>query len=449
MTDHAFLSRHGLFQARAPRYTSYPTAPHFDRAVGPAQMEGWLASLPEGAGISLYVHVPFCRRLCWFCACRTQGTKTDAPLRPWLDALRAEIDLMADAMPQVRIDRLHLGGGTPTILPPEMLDEMAEALRARFAFAPGAEISVEIDPTVIDDPRLDALARLGVTRASIGVQDFAPKVQHAIGRTQSVAQTREAVEGLRARGVSGLNLDLLYGLPFQDANSLGRTVDQALTLFPDRIALFGYAHVPWVARRQVMIPADALPNAETRMALFAQASDRLTGAGFASVGIDHFARPADGLCVAQDEGRLRRNFQGYTDDDCETLIGLGPSAISRLPQGYAQNDPGTAKWQAAVRARRPATLRGHALSTRDRLEAVAIEELLCRFGAEAEVVAARAGADPAEARALLAGVAADWPEAVRPTARGIRIVGRARPLARLIAMSIDGYERGDRHSLAV
>ncbi|WGH78064.1 oxygen-independent coproporphyrinogen III oxidase [Jannaschia ovalis] len=451
MIDRAFLRRHGLFDARTPRYTSYPPAPHFSRAVGPDRMRDWLGAVPEGSDISLYVHIPFCRRLCWFCACRTQGTLTDAPLRPYLDALKTEIATVADAMPPVRAARLHLGGGTPTILPAPMLRELGAALAERFPLAPGAEVSVELDPTMLDDDRLDALAEMGLNRASIGVQDFAPAVQEAIGRVQTVEQTRAAVDGLRVRSVSRLNLDLLYGLPHQTEASLLRTLEAALALDPDRIAFFGYAHVPWASRRQVMIPADALPSPEARLDLFEAASERLARAGFVALGIDHFAKPDDPLARAASERRLRRNFQGYTDDGAPVLIGLGASAISSLPQGYAQNAPATAAWQAAAGEGRLATLRGHALTASDRLEAAAIEALLCDFAIAPLRIAQRAGVSPSRAGVLVATLAAAVPDLVRLSGSGeLRLIDEAKPLARVVAARIDGYRaEAGRHSLAV
>ncbi|CUH12974.1 Oxygen-independent coproporphyrinogen-III oxidase [Jannaschia seosinensis] len=443
------LARHGLFDARAPRYTSYPAAPHFVPSVGPATHADWLGAIPEGGGVSLYVHIPFCRRLCWFCACRTQGTRTDAPLQPYLDALKTEIATVAAHMPQVSVRRLHLGGGTPTILSADMLRELGAALTDEFTFAPDAEVAVEIDPTMIDDDRLDALVQLGLTRASIGIQDFAPGVQAAIGREQSYEQTRIAVEGLRARDVTGLNLDLLYGLPFQTISTIERTIDQALSLGPDRIALFGYAHVPWMARRQVMIPADALPDARARFALAESATSRLRDAGLTAIGIDHFARPEDPLARAQAAGKLRRNFQGYVDDDTDVLIGLGASAISRFPQGYAQNDPATSTWKATARDGRLATIRGHAFDDDDRLRGTMIERLLCDFRIDPADIAHRAGVPEAQVRVLTDDLALRWPEAIRQGSAGeIEIALPA--LARLVARDLDAYAAPpERHSLAV
>lgn len=367
-----------LLTARVPRYTSYPPANRFSREVGPEAHARWLAALPPGAPVSLYVHVPFCRRLCWFCACRTQGTRSDAPLDSFLDHLAREVALVSALMPGgVPVSALHLGGGTPTLLSPDRLDRLAAMLREGFALSPGTEVSAEIDPCECDGPRLDALARMGLSRASIGVQDFEPRVQAAIGREQPFEATRAVVEAARARGVRSLNIDLLYGLPHQTEASLERTIGQVLDLAPDRIALYGYAHVPWMARRQKLIPEEALPGPEARLRLSARAREMLLAAGYVAIGIDHFAIPGDSMARAAQEGTLRRNFQGYTTDTAPALVALGPSAISRFPHGYAQNAPATGAWATAVEAGRLATARGHAFAGDDLIRAHVIERLMC------------------------------------------------------------------------
>ncbi len=369
--------RHALLTARVPRYTSYPPADRFNAEVTGAAKARWIETLAPGDAISLYVHVPFCRRLCWFCACRTQGTSSDAPLDRYLDHLEIEIDMTRRLMPEgVRFSALHLGGGTPTLLSPDRMARLTGMVRDAFDLT-GAEVSVEIDPCECDDARLDALVELGLTRASIGVQDFDPLVQAAIGRTQSAEQTREAVEGLRARGIDSVNFDLLYGLPHQSAQRLSRTLETVLEMSPDRIALYGYAHVPWAARRQKMIPEAALPSPEDRLVLADLARACLTGAGYVPVGIDHFAKPEDSLALAAENGTMRRNFQGYTTDAAQTLLALGPSAISQFPQGFVQNAPATEAWQKQITAGRIPASRGIALTEEDRAIATIIERLMC------------------------------------------------------------------------
>lgn len=367
-----------LRNARVPRYTSYPPATQFTADVGPAQTAAWIAAVPDGSRISLYVHIPFCRRLCWFCACRTQGTRTDAPLDRYLDHLEKEIAQVVAALPaSVVVGALHLGGGTPTLLSPDRLRRLGAMLRAAFKIAADAEISVEIDPCEVDKPRIDALLGLGMSRASVGVQDFAPQVQAAIGRPQSWKVTRDAIVALRDGGIASVNVDLLYGLPYQTAERLSHTVAQVLSLRPDRIALYGYAHVPWMARRQNLIPEDALPDADARLQLSATARQKLCEAGYHPIGIDHYALPDDSMTHAAKAGRLNRNFQGYTTDTADTLIGLGASAISRFPQGFAQNIAATGAWQRHLRSGTLATARGYVMTDLDTAVSAAITRLMC------------------------------------------------------------------------
>jgi oxygen-independent coproporphyrinogen-3 oxidase len=364
------LARLGLFDARVPRYTSYPTAPHFAPEIGPGDFARWIRAIPEGSEISLYLHVPFCRRLCWFCACRTQGTSSDAPVVAYVETLKSEIALLKAHLPRgVSLSRLHWGGGTPTLLSADLMAELARAVFAVAPLAADGEFSVEIDPNEIDDARLDALAAAGMNRASIGVQDFDPIIQKAIGREQSYQLTRDVAERIRARGVASLNADILYGLPFQTGPRISDSVQKLLTLSPDRVALYGYAHVPWMSRRQQMIPSDAMPTPEERLSLFETARQLFLWDGYVEVGIDHFAKPEDGMARALRTGTLRRNFQGYTDDPAPVLIGLGASSISRFPQGFAQNASGTAEHTKAIRDGRFSTHRGHAFRGEDLLRA--------------------------------------------------------------------------------
>jgi oxygen-independent coproporphyrinogen III oxidase len=299
MTHDPQLARLGLFDARVPRYTSYPTAPHFGTGVGPGQFEEWIRAIPEGSDISLYLHVPFCRRLCWFCACRTQGTTSDEPVVAYVETLKTELAILKQHLPRgITLSRLHWGGGTPTLLSPYLMQSLAESVFDVAPLAANGEFSVEIDPNEIDDARLDALAAAGMNRASIGVQDFDPLIQKAIGREQSYALTREVAERIRARGVASLNADILYGLPHQTGPRIADSVQKLLTLSPDRVALYGYAHVPWMSRRQQMIPSEAMPTPEERLALFETARQLFVWDGYQEIGIDHFAKPEDGAGTA-------------------------------------------------------------------------------------------------------------------------------------------------------
>ena len=446
------LRRLGLFDARVPRYTSYPPANHFGEEVGPSHMAKWLCEIQEGSEISLYIHVPFCRRLCWFCACRTQGTATAAPVNGYVDVLKEEIVLLARNLPKdVRLSRLHWGGGTPTLMGPDRIRMLAETIAGVLPFAPGAEFSVEIDPTEIDEPRLDALAEAGMNRASIGVQDFDPEIQATIGRPQSFDITKTAVDGLRARGIESLNIDVLYGLPHQTSERIGDSVQKVLSLSPDRVALYGYAHVPWMARRQSLIPTEALPVPEDRLGLFETARKLFAWDGYDEVGIDHFARPTDGLAKALHAGTLRRNFQGYTDDPAEVLVGLGASAISRFPQGYAQNQPATSRYHQAIMDGGFATTRGHVMTREDHIRSAMIEALMCDFMIDYTQVAEITGEPAAEIARRTDGIASAFPGMVGLTRDGLEIREEARPLTRMIARYFDAYASPEQtaHSAAI
>ncbi|MCV2863447.1 oxygen-independent coproporphyrinogen III oxidase [Albidovulum sediminicola] len=445
------LARLGLFDARVPRYTSYPTAPHFSNVVTDQDFSGWIGAIPEGSRISLYLHVPFCRRLCWFCACRTQGTRSEEPVRAYAEVLKAELQLLKDRLPAgVTLSRLHWGGGTPTLLPADEIESLAKAIFAVAPLGKDAEFSVEIDPNEIDDARLDALAAAGMNRASIGVQDFDPIIQKTIGRDQSYEVTQKAAEMIRARGVRSLNADILYGLPHQSDARISDSVKKLLSLSPDRVALYGYAHVPWMARRQVMIPSDAMPKPEERLGLFETARDLFLAAGYEEIGIDHFAKPEDGLAVAAREGRLHRNFQGYTDDTAEALIGLGASAISRMPQGYAQNAPSTSAYIKAIRSGNFATVKGHAFDREDLLRARMIEALMCDFRIDSRELLGRFGTSPERLAELYSVPAHEFDGMVVVNDEGFAIPERGRPLTRMIARAFDAYDLSKAgHSSAV
>ena len=445
------LARLGLFDARVPRYTSYPTAPHFAPDIGPRDFAGWIRTIPEGSEISLYLHVPFCRRLCWFCACRTQGTSSDAPVIAYVETLKAELALLAAHLPRgVSLSRLHWGGGTPTLLSAELMRDLAQAVFAVAPLAEDGEFSVEIDPNEIDDARLDALAAAGMNRASIGVQDFDPIIQKAIGREQSYQLTRDIADRIRARGVASLNADILYGLPFQTGPRISDSVQKLLTLSPDRVALYGYAHVPWMSRRQQMIPSDAMPTPEERLSLFETARKLFLWDGYVEVGIDHFAKPEDGMARALRNGTLRRNFQGYTDDPAPVLIGLGASSISRFPQGFAQNASGTAEHTKAIRAGRFSTHKGHRFQGEDLLRARIIEALMCDFRVSRDELLQDFDVSPARIESLFRSAAAEFGDMVRVAEDGFYIPERAHPLTRMIARAFDAYDSAKaKHSSAI
>ncbi|PRD41862.1 oxygen-independent coproporphyrinogen III oxidase [Phyllobacterium phragmitis] len=449
------MSAHPAFRPNdtAPRYTSYPTAPHFHAGLGGRALKAWLGHLPDGEPVSLYVHIPFCDRLCWFCACHTKQTRHYAPVEAYLNVLHQEIAAIGRLVgDRANVGALHFGGGSPTMLKPADLAALDRALRSAFTFANDIRISVEIDPNDMDEARLDALAAMGMTRASLGIQDFHPRVQEAINREQSFETTHAVVEGLRKRGVRSVNLDLLYGLPYQTTETLVLTLRQALMMHPDRLALFGYAHVPWFKKHQTMIDEASLPGSAARLMQSQTARDHILAQGYAPIGIDHFARPGDGLALAAANGTLRRNFQGYTDDRCATLIGLGPSSVSQFPQGYLQNSTATGEYMRLIRAHGLATVRGIELTDDDRMRRWIIERLMCDFAFSAEVLRKHFGPMAEEAISCAMTTAADQGAGLCEWNAGIfSITPEGRPFTRAIAAKFDRYlARGTaRHSAAV
>lgn len=427
-----------------PRYTSYPTAPHFHAGVDAEAYGRWLNALPADAPLSLYLHIPFCDTLCWFCGCTMRVVREYKPVAAYLDLLERELELVAARLPgRFAVSQLHLGGGSPSLLRPAEIGRLMAAIWRRFDRAPGAEVAVEIDPRDLESEVVEAFAAGGVTRASIGVQDFDPRVQKTINRLQSFDCTAAAVESLRAAGIGSVNVDLLYGLPYQTAESVAETLRQALTLAPDRLALFGYAHVPWMKKHQRLLPEDALPDGPARWAQAETAARLLVEAGYRRVGIDHFARPEDPMAVALAEGRLKRNFQGYTTDDAPLLIGLGASSIGSLPQGYVQNTPDLPSYRKALMAGRLPVARGVALSDDDRSRRALIERLMCDFAVELDAQAY------APELAALAGHAADG--LVEIDGGRLTVTERGRPLVRSVAAAFDRYlaPAEGRHSRAV
>jgi len=445
-----FVQKHG---GPAPRYTSYPTAPHFHSEIDGDVYARWLRQLTPGQTLSLYVHIPWCDRLCWFCGCNTKQTLKYEPLKTYLTALENEMETISSLIdPACRVTALHLGGGSPTMLRPDDMIALNQMLRSRFNFDPDAEISVEMDPNDLTAEKYDSLAEIGMTRASIGVQDFDEKVQKAINREQTFEQTREVVEQVRARGVRSVNCDVLYGLPHQTRQSVDRTIKQVLSLEPDRIALFGYAHVPWMKTHQKMIDESVLPDLTERFAQMNRAASTLTSAGYTAIGIDHFALPGDSLAVAAASGAMRRNFQGYTSDTADALIGMGASSIGQLPQGYVQNQPSTGEYQRQVNLGQLPVVRGFELSTEDRIRARIIELLMCdfafsfatirhEFGGEAEHIL-----DEAEYLA-----SCDTDGMIEFSGGLFQITPKGRPFVRSVASAFDGYFGTGvaRHSLAV
>jgi oxygen-independent coproporphyrinogen-3 oxidase len=439
------------FAERAvPRYTSYPTAPHFKPGVGPSTYAAWLEQMPPSARASIYLHVPFCRSLCHYCGCHTKAARQLAPIDEYAGDLAREIRLLAGPLLAQPVRQIHWGGGTPSILGPDNLLALNDELERTFSTRALREHAIELDPRYVNPPLVHALARIGVTRASLGVQDLSPHVQHAIGRVQPYETVRRSVELLREAGILSINIDLMYGLPHQTSEDVRATAAQVCGLRPQRIALFGYAHVPWFKPQQRLIETAALPDADRRLQQAEVARTVLLANGYQAIGLDHFALPDDDLAVASRTGRLHRNFQGYTSDDGDVLIGLGASAIGQLSHGFVQNAPDVGGYARAVRAGRFATARGLALSDNDRVRAAIIERIMCDLRVDLGAVpGAQDGAAFAAELHSLAPLAAKG--LVQIDNASICVTERGRPFVRLIAAVFDAYlpAGGRAHSLAV
>lgn len=365
-----------------PRYTSYPTAAEFSPAVDATVHAANLreAGRAGDGPLSLYVHLPFCGSICHFCGCHALVARTSGRMNRYLSTLREEMKLVAEALGGRRpIAELHLGGGSPSLLSPREIEGVMEGLRAHFRFADEAEIAIEADPRTVDADKLACYRQLGVRRISFGFQDLDENVQRAIGRHQSADTSRTAYTLARAAGFEGINVDLCYGLPEQTEATFARTVDETIVLRPDRVALFGYAHVPWLRPQQNRIPRASLPDLELRLRLLTDAHARFAAAGYMPIGFDHFALPTDALARAASERRLHRNFQGYTTTSTDALVGLGLSAISDLPAAFAQNARTLAGYYGAVDAGRLPTERGVIRSSDDHLRGDVIRQLMCTF----------------------------------------------------------------------
>jgi len=371
----AFLEK---YNRPGPRYTSYPTAPVWKDDLGPAELEKFYeAADAKCTPLSLYMHIPFCEALCLFCACTVSIQKDKSVAIPYLDSLKREIDHVSHFVSHNRhVVQFHWGGGTPTYLSPTQMEDLFGYTRERFTFGADAEIGIEVDPRVTNRAHLESLRRLGFNRLSMGIQDFQPKVQETIHRVQPYDMTRALIETARSLGFSSINVDLIYGLPYQTAESFRDTIDQVLTLSPDRVAMFSYAHVPWLKKQQGSFEAH-LPEGMEKFKIFLAGLEGFLGAGYLYIGMDHFARPDDELAVAQRNRTLHRNFQGYTTKAGADLYGMGVSAISSIGDAYAQNRREVPAYESAVAERGIATMRGYRLSQDDLIRRAVISRLLC------------------------------------------------------------------------
>jgi oxygen-independent coproporphyrinogen-3 oxidase len=436
-----------------PRYTSYPTALAFQPAPDDALTRDWLGAIRPTDALSIYVHVPFCERLCWYCGCHTSVPNGYDRIADFLGRLAREMDLWSAALPpHAGAAHVHFGGGSPNSLATADFTDLMATIGRRFRLQPGAEVAVELDPGHLDPDFARGLGAAGVTRASLGVQTFDPEVQRRVNRIQPFERVQAAVDDIRRGGVEAINFDMMYGLPGQTPDNVAASLTTALSLVPDRVALFGYAHVPWMKKHQAMIPAEDLADVAGRWSQAEAAESVLLAHGYVRIGMDHFAHPGDPMAAQLTDGRLRRNFQGYTDDPAAVLIGLGPSAISACPEGYAQNASRVDQWATALERGRLPVSRQLATTGEDRLRGAVIERLMCDLEVDVGSVCLAHGCAAGAlddglnmARALMA----DGLCAV--SARQIRVSPGLSRLARVVAACFDQRPAppSARYSLAI
>ena len=422
-----------------PRYTSYPPANHFKPGGGMLLLPAMTEAARKVDLVSIYIHIPFCDRMCWFCGCHTKQTLRYEPVADYVKTLAAGIAMWKSQLGmRPKVANLHFGGGSPSLLRAAELDLLRVALDRAFDFSERPEISFEIHPSDMMGADVSRFADFGMTRISIGVQDFDSAVQAVINRPQSFELTREVVETLRGAGIQSINIDALYGLPLQTGERLTNTIAKVISLKPDRVALFGHAHVPWTKPRQRLIDEAALPGAAKRFENAQMASSKIVDAGYEAIGIDYFAKPGDGLAKAARQRRLHRNFQGYTDDETSVRIGLGPAAIVCFDEGFVQNETATGIYATRINKAELGLARGLELSDEDRLYADIIELLMCNFGFSFALLEAKHG--PAAARAITlakTNAAADNDGLCHVLQGRFEMREAARPFVRIVAARFD------------
>ena len=444
----------GFATANVPRYTSYPTAAQFGGEVGLVETLVWAERTSPETPISAYLHVPFCEALCWYCGCHTTVPNGYERIARYVSTVHREIDLWAEALgDHGGVGHLHFGGGSPNALSADDFFALTEHVRATLKVRDGAEIAVELDPRSLTAERVKAMAASGVNRASLGVQTLDPIVQKAVNRIQHREMVEDCVEALKIAGIKAINVDLMYGLPHQTVADVIDVAEFCGYHQISRVAVFGYAHVPWFAKHQRAIDEAALPGLKERATQADMAARALIAEGYVRIGLDHFALPGDPLAIAQREGRLRRNFQGYTDDPYETLIGIGPSSISAFRDGYAQNTRRSDHWDEAIKAGRLPTDRGVAVDAEDRLRARAIEALMCNLRVDLDAVCTEMGAEPGALDEALSHMQ-DLADVGICLIEGRTVIvpEDARMLVRNVAQAFDAYSVRDgqgKHAIAV
>ncbi len=439
--DPVLIRRHDV---AGPRYTSYPTADRFVEAFGEAELAQWLAKRSLGQPLSLYVHLPFCESICYYCGCNKIVTRDHSRSAKYIKYLDKELALLEPHLGKgAPIAQLHWGGGTPTFLPQEEMRELMHMIDARFARAPGFECAIEVDPRHAPEGTMAFLASLGFNRVSLGVQDFDPAVQKAVHRIQPEPLVRRVAAEARAAGIRSLNFDLIYGLPKQTLDSFNATLDKVIALAPERIALYSYAHLPTVFKPQRRILDAELPSAEAKLEILTLAIGRLTRAGYLYIGMDHVARPEDELAIAQQRGRLQRNFQGYSASPESDLLGLGISAIGRVGPTYYQDCKRLDEYTAALDAGHLPVARGLELSHDDLLRRAVIQALACHFRLSIESIEDAYLVDFREyfSRELAELARLQDDGLVDLSEEWITVTSRGRLLVRVVCMVFDRYLR--------
>jgi len=430
------------YNVAGPRYTSYPPATKFtDSLTWPALADRILANNSTERDLSLYFHIPFCETLCWFCGCTTVITLNHGQGRTYIDYLEKEMNQMATLLnPRRKVIQLHWGGGSPTFLAPDEIRRLGEAIHKRFTFSDDVEAGVEVDPRRLTRDHVSALAEIGFNRASLGVQDFDPEVQKAVHRIQPREMTAQVVEWVREFGFGSVNFDLIYGLPHQTVESFNRTLDAVLELKPDRLAVFSYAHVPWVKPAQKILEQKVLPPAEVKLQLLKLVNERLTAENrYVYIGMDHFARPDDELALAQVNKRLQRNFQGYSTRGGADIFAFGMSAISQIPDAYWQNEKDLPKYYAALDEGKVPLSRGCIVTEEDRIRRETIMRVMCDFSLDYGAMSKLLGINfPAHfEQELKAMDSLEQDGLVRRSNQGLEVTGQGRFFIRNIAMCFD------------
>ncbi|MCP5518985.1 MAG: oxygen-independent coproporphyrinogen III oxidase [Verrucomicrobiales bacterium] len=432
------------YNVPGPRYTSYPPATQFsDQLPLETVRQRIEANNATPRDLSLYFHLPFCETLCWFCGCTTVITLDHGKSRSYVGRLEQEMDLVRPLLhPERQVVQIHFGGGTPTFSPPDQLRRLGEAIHRRFPFAADVEAGVEVDPRRLTRDHLVALREIGFNRTSMGVQDNNPVVQKAVHRIQPLDLTRQTVDWIRELGFTSLNIDLIYGLPHQTVDSFRQTLDEIIELQPDRFAVFSYAHVPWMKPAQKILQnRDVLPSAETKLDLLKLSIERLGEAGYVYIGMDHFARPDDELAVAQKQGALQRNFQGYSTRGGADIYSFGMSSISQIEDTYWQNLKELPAYEAAIDAGHLPYARGYQLTRDDLIRRETIMQIMCNLGADYAAMSQRLGV-PFEEYFAAELASLDDLEAdglVVRQATGLRLTELGRLLVRIVAMRFDVY----------